>query len=113
MKERVGAYEAEVFAMEVDGWRDTIWIVKDYPNFPAVREDLQRVSHATTGGINRAGTLDVTTLPGMVVKRQKERGGQKVTITLNRVSQDAIEDFVFEAPAEYRSVAPKDAAPRN
>ncbi|MEO7319743.1 MAG: DUF4412 domain-containing protein, partial [Chthoniobacteraceae bacterium] len=98
--ERVGEYEAEVYTMTVDGSKDTLWVVRDFPNFPAIREDLQRVSHATTAGLNRAGTLDVTTLPGMVVKRQKERGGQEMTITLKSVSRDAIEDSMFEAPAE-------------
>ena len=107
LTERVGEYEAEVYTMTVDGSKDTLWVVRDYPNFPAIREDLRRVSHATIAGLNRAGTLDVTTLPGMVVKRQKERGGKKVTITLKSVSLDAIEESIFETPATYKLVAPK------
>ena len=92
--------------MLADGSKDTLWVVRDFPDFDAIKTDLVRVSQASTAGINRAGTLDVTTLPGMVVKRQKERGGQKMTITLKGVERTAIEDATFETPADYKSITP-------
>ena len=106
LMERVGEYEAEVYTMLTDGSKDTLWVVRDFPDFDAIKADLVRVSQASTAGINRAGTLDVTTLPGMVVKRQKERGGQKMTITLKGVERDVIADSTFETPADYKSIAP-------
>ena len=111
--ERIGEYDAELYTMAVDDSTETLWIVKDYPKFPSIKEDLLHVSEASTGGIYRAGTLNVATLPGMVVKRQKERGGQKMTITLTSVSQDAIEDSFFEAPADYKTVIPPEPAAPN
>ena len=104
--ERVGGYDAEVYTMPVDGSKDTLWVVRNFPDFDAIKADLLRVSQASTAGINRAGTLDVTTLPGMVVKRQKERGGQKMTITLQSVAREAIGDSTFEIPADYKTIAP-------
>ena len=106
LMERVGEYAAEVYTMLADGSKDTLWVVRDFPDFDAIKADLVRVSQASTAGINRAGTLDVTTLPGMVVKRQKERGGQKMTITLKGVERDVIADSTFAIPAEYKSIAP-------
>ena len=102
--ERIGEYDAAVYTLPQDDTMETFWIVNNFPHFPAIREDLLRLSQASTGGIHRAGTLDVATLPGMVVKRQKERGGQKMTITLTNVSQDAIEDSLFERPEDYKPV---------
>ncbi len=113
LKERVGEYEAEVFTMPADASKDTLWVVRDFPNFPAIKADLMRVSQATATGLNRAGTLDVSTLPGMVVKRQKERGGQKMTITLKSVGQEAIEDATFTIPPDYKPVAPRTPASGN
>ena len=113
LTDRVGGYEAEVYTMLTDGSKDTLWVVRDFPDFDAIKADLTRVSQASTAGINRAGTLDVTTLPGMVVKRQKERGGQKMTISLKGVERAAIEDSAFEIPADYKSIAPAIRATEN
>ena len=109
--ERIGEYDADVYTLPQDDAMETLWIVNNFPHFPAIREDLLRLSQASTGGIHRAGTLDVATLPGMVVKRQKERGGQKMTITLTNVSQSAIEDSFFERPEDYKPVTPRNPAP--
>lgn len=106
LTERVGDYEAEVYTVLADGSKDTLWVVRNFPDFDAIKADLVRVSQASTAGINRAGTLDVTTLPGMVVKRQKERGGQKMTITLKNVERNVIAGSAFETPADYKSIAP-------
>lgn len=113
LKERVGKYEAEVFTMFADASKDTLWVVRDFPNFPEIKADLMRVSQATATGLNRAGTLDVSTLPGMVVKRQKERGGRKMTITLKSVGLEAIEDSTFTIPPDYKPIAPRTPASAN
>lgn len=113
LTERVGEYDAEVYKMTVDGFEDTLWIVKDFPDFAAIKADLERVNRRSAGAINRAGTLDVTTLPGMVVKRQKERRGQKLTITLKSVSREPIDKSVFELPDDYKKVVPKPPAAAN
>ena len=113
LKERVGEYEAEVFTMFADASKDTLWVVRDFPNFPGIKADLMRVSQATATGLNRAGTLDVSTLPGMVVKRQKERGGRKMTITLKSVGLEAIEDSTFTIPPDYKPIAPRTPASAN
>lgn len=109
--EKIGEYDADVYTLSQDDTTETLWIVSNFPHFPAIREDLLRLSQASAGGIHRAGTLDVATLPGMVVKRQKERGGQKMTITLTNVSQSTIEDSVFERPDDYKPVTPPPLAP--
>ena len=113
LTERVGGYEAEIYTVPADGSKDTLWVVRNFPDFDAIKADLLRVSQASTAGINRAGTLDVTTLPGMVVKRQKERGGQKMTITLQSVDRETIGIFTFEIPPDYKPIAPGNPAPEN
>lgn len=111
--ERVGEYDAEIFTVVLGETTERLWIVKNYPNFPAIKQDLVRVSQASAAGINRAGSLDVSVLPGMVVKREKERGGQKMTITLSSVSQAAVNDDTFETPADFKTVIPPDAPAAN
>ena len=105
LTERVGEYEAEIYTLEVDGATETLWLVKDYPQFESIREHLQRVSKAPSAGVNRSATVDVASLPGMLVKRQKERDGQKLTMTLTKVNQNAIDDSVFEVPADFKVVS--------
>ena len=102
LTEHVGDYEAEIYTLSVDDSTETLWLVKDYPNFESIREHLQRVGKASPTGANRSATVDAASLPGLLVKRQKERGGQKMTNTLTTAKQDAIEDSVFETPADYR-----------
>jgi Domain of unknown function (DUF4412) len=104
--ERVGQYETDVYTMRADDSLVTLWVAKAFPNFAAIRKDLQRVSRASADGANRPSMLDVTTLPGMVVKRQKERDGQQMTITLTKASREPIDDAVFEIPAGYKPVNP-------
>lgn len=108
--ERVGGFDAEVYTVALGDSTEKLWIVKNYPNFSAIKQDLVRVSQASAAGINRVGTLDVSTLPGMVVKRERERGGQKMTITLTSVSQEPVDDEIFDPPAEFKTVTPP-AAP--
>ena len=111
--ERVGAYDAEIYTLSEAESKETLWVAKSFPHFRSITKDLRRVSKASTGGINRAGTLDLTALPGMVVKREKKRGGQKMTITLTGVTQGPLEDSVFDIPAGYKSVAPPPSPSRN
>ena len=111
--ERVGDYDAEIHILSDAESKETLWVAKSFPHFNSITEDLRRVSKASTGGINRAGTLDLTALPGMVVKREKQRGGQKMTITLTGVQQGPLEDSVFEIPAGYKPVAPPPSPSRN
>ena len=113
LTERVGEYEAEIYTLTVDGSNETLWLVKNFPNFDSIQEHLQRVSKASPPGVNRSATVDVASLPGMLVKRQKERGGQKLTITLTAATQDTIEDSVFEAPRDYKAVTPPEPGAQN
>lgn len=100
--EKVGEYNAEIFETGQGGVRSKLWIVKDYPNAKAIKDQMLKLS-ATMGGRMGfdAGKFDV---PGMAVKTEVITPLGKMTVTLVKVTEEALEDSEFKQPDGYQEM---------
>ena len=98
-KEKVGAWDTEVFEAETGMGPARMWVAKDFPNYAAVQKELKRISEATTKG----KTFDPSNfdMGGMVVKSEMSSPVGKIISTLVRVETKNLDAREFEVPQGY------------
>ena len=101
-KEKVGKRACEVFRWSAGEIRATDWIAKDFPNLDTLVPALERFQNAGLAGAARALQPSLSTLPGMLIKRELTIGGQKTTTTLVSVSEAPIDAALFVVPEPYK-----------
>lgn len=104
-KEKIGEFNTEIFTWEGANGVQTMWVTKDLPNLAKVKEQFDRISKSATSDLQRGLAPDMSTLPGMVVKTELERAGQKFTSTVLSVKEEELNPALFEAPVDYRDTA--------
>ena len=108
--EKLGEYTTEIFETSQGGMQVKLWIVKDYPNAKAIKDQMLKLS-ATMGGRMGfdAGKFDV---PGMAVKTEVITPLGKMTVTLVKAAEEAVDDAEFKQPEGYQEMKiPTFAAP--
>lgn len=101
-KEKVGNRPCELFTWSAGEVRAMDWVTKDFPNLPALVAALERFQAAGLSGAAAALQPPLSSLPGMLMKRELTIGAQKTTTTLLSVSEEPIDDTVFSVPATYK-----------
>ena len=101
-REKVGEFNTEVFTWKGTDGVQTMWVTKDLPNYAKVKAQFDQLSKSATADLQRGIAPDTTTLPGVVVKTELERAGQKFTSTVLSVKEEELNPALFEAPADYR-----------
>lgn len=96
--EKVDGYDCTIWTLEMAGVKSTMWVAKDYPNYDAIKKEMD--SLATAMGQNAA----VTDMGGMVVKTVADAGGMITTATVTSVKADPIDDAIFVVPAGYNEM---------
>ncbi len=104
-KEKVGEFNTEIFTWKGANGVQTMWVTKDLPNLAKVKEQFDRIAKSATADLQRGIAPDMSTLPGMVVKTELERRGQKFTSTVLSVKEEEQDPALFEAPPDYRDAA--------
>ena len=110
--EKVGDYTAEVYTWSSpDGAHQTVWVAKTFPDYATIKVQMDKLNNSPFAQATKGSTPDVTQLPGMVVKSEMEKDGQKVTSTLVSVKQQSVDASLFEAPKDYQQMMQPDAGP--
>lgn len=104
-KEKVGEFNTEVFTWSGANGVQTMWVTKDLPNYAKVKEQFDRISKSATAELQKGMAPDMSALPGVVVKTELERAGQKFTSTVLSVKEEEQNAALFEAPTDYRDTA--------
>ena len=99
-KEKVGEWDTEVFTCKIGAMTVTYWIAKDFPNFAAVAESLQKIQLASLGNFGPK-TQD---LSGMPVKIEMDFDKKKITNTILSVKEEAVDESVFALPKNYKEI---------
>jgi hypothetical protein len=99
--EKVGQYNAEIYEVTVNGQAVRMWSAKDYPNAKALKDQLNKIAKATSGGMYDPSQFEV---PGIVVKTEINTPQGKVTTTLTGIREEAVADTEFQTPAGYQSM---------
>ena len=95
--EKVGEWDAEIYEFNAGGMSGKMWVAKDFPNAQAIKDQMSKMSNASSGGFDPS-KMDV---PGMPVKTQIKTPVGDITTTLVKVSQDAVADSEFDLPQGY------------
>jgi hypothetical protein len=102
-KEKVGEWDTEIFEGVITGNKTKYWIAKDFPNYKPLTEQMSRFIVAMGGGSFDPSKHD---LGGMIVKSEttlpKDKG--KVTKTVIKAKEEAVDDAVFKAPEGYEAI---------
>ena len=98
-KEKVGDYECEIYTLSNQGTETRMWIAKDYPGYDKLKTELAALKKM--GG---AATANQKDLPGMAIKTETKAGGITYVTTLVSLKEEKVEDKIFTAPADYKSM---------
>ena len=114
-KEKVGDFETEIFEMNQGQLQAKLWIAKDFPNAQSIKDQMAKLSSSMGGAGFDPAKVDV---PGMVVKSEVSTPAGKMTITLIKAKEEAVDDKEFVKPEGYQEMQmPKlpgtDAPPAN
>ena len=110
--EKVGDYNSEIYTWaSTNGMKMTLWVAKDFPNYKQIQEQLKKLSELSPFGMGKSMGPDENTLPGMVVKREMESLGQKITTTLISAKEEPVDLAVFEVPKDYTDMTQPETTP--
>jgi thiol-disulfide isomerase/thioredoxin len=110
--EKVGDYNPEIYTWaSTNGMKMTLWVAKDFPNYKQIQEQLKKLSELSPFGMGKSMGPDENTLPGMVVKREMESLGQKITTTLISAKEEPVDLAVFEVPKDYTDMTQPETTP--
>ena len=99
-KEKVGAWDTEVYEFNLGGTSGKLWVAKDFPDAQVIKDQMNKMSNAAPGGFDPS-KMDV---PGMTVKTEIKTPVGNMTTTLVKVSQDPVADSEFVAPQGYNEM---------
>jgi hypothetical protein len=103
--EKVGGYDTEIYTwLSPDGANQTVWVAKNYPNYAKIKVQMDKLNNSPVAQISKGTAPDVSTLPGMVIKTQMEKDGQKVTSTLVSAQEESVDASIFETPKDYQEM---------
>lgn len=99
--EKVGNWMANLYEFKLGEFPGKVWVVMDFPNGQALRDELKKVTAANNGGFD-PNKLDV---PGMIVKCQLSTQSGPITSTLLRAGEEPVSDAEFILPHGYNEIA--------
>lgn len=100
-KEKVGEFDAEIYEMNQGTLQAKLWIAKDFPNAQAIKDQMTKLTSSMGGAGFDPSKLDV---PGMVVKSEVNTPVGKMTITLLKASEEAVDEKEFVKPEGYQEL---------
>jgi hypothetical protein len=98
--EKIGEWTADVYEFNAGGATGKIWAAKDFPNAQALKDELKKLSAASSSGFD-PNKMDV---PGMIVKSQMNTPAGAVTSTLVKAAQTPVADSEFAIPTDYNEM---------
>ncbi len=100
-KEKVGEWDTEIFETKMGGQSAKIWVAKDFPNAAKMKAEMMKMSKAMGQGAMDTATMD---LPGMPVKTEVNTAVGKMTMTMTKAVEQAVDAAEFEVPKDYKEV---------
>jgi hypothetical protein len=99
--EKVGDWDAEIFEANLSGQPAKIWVAKSFPNADKLKAEMSKLSKSMGQASGDAYSLDI---PGMPVKTEINSPIGKMTVTLTKAAEQAVDDKEFVIPADYQSM---------
>ena len=104
-KEKVGNYDCEIFTANLGAVSVTYWVAKDFPNYPAVLEQMGKFQAGSISAMGKGMMPQVKDFPGMQIKTEMDIGGKKVSTVLVSAKEENVDPAGFEIPKDYKEVS--------
>ena len=104
-KEKIGNYECEIFTTNFGGVGVTYWIAKDFPNYPAVLAQMEKLQAGSISAMGKGLMPELKDFPGMQIKTEMDLGGKKVSTVLVSAKEENVDPAIFNIPAGYKEVS--------
>jgi len=113
--EKVDGYDTEIYSLsDNNGMTVTYWVAKDYPNYQRLKTYLAKYDEANFAGIGNNSPIEISKLPGMLVKAQSVTKDFTHTRTLISIKEEPVDESIFEIPKDYREMdTTEDTQPTN
>jgi len=102
--EKVGGYDCEIFTSNLGAVSVTYWITKDFPNYKAVLEQMEKLQAGSISAMGQGMLPALKDFPGMQIKTEMEIGGKKVSTLLVSAKEENVDPASFEIPKDYKEV---------
>jgi len=99
--EKVGEWDTEIYKVKMDGVPAKVWVAKGFPNAEKLKAEMSKMSKSMGQGSGDVYGLD---LPGMPVKSEIESPAGKMTVTITKAVEQAVDAKEFEIPADYQKM---------
>lgn len=100
--EKVGDWNCEVYEANFGGMTGKMWVAKDFPNYKAIMDQMNRINSAASAGMGfDPSKFD---LGGMTVKTEMSTPVGKMTTTLVKATEEAVADSEFTIPAGFNEM---------
>jgi hypothetical protein len=103
-KEKIGEYDCEIFTANLGLVTVTYWVAKDYPNYQAVLDQLDKFQSGSISAMGKGAMPPIKEFPGMIMKTETDLGGKKTVQTLVSVKEENVDPAIFKIPNGYREV---------
>ena len=105
--DRIGAWNAEEYAADVNGTKLSVWLSTDLPNWASLKKQMAPFQKAAG-----AGSFDPSSFaaPGYIVKTETISGDRKVTTRLFSAEERPVDDAELTVPAGIKVLPPPAAA---
>jgi hypothetical protein len=103
--EKVGDFDTEIYTWSTpDGANQTVWVARNYPNYAHIKFQMDALNNSPISQLSKGAAPDISTLPGMVIRTQMERDGQKVISTLVSAKENSVDAAIFQTPKDYKEM---------
>jgi hypothetical protein len=100
--EKVGEWNTEIYEANMGGQVARIWVAKDFPNADKIKAEMLKISKSMGQTLDiDSATMDV---PGMAVKTEIVAQGGKMTMTVTKAVEQAVDAKEFEIPKDYQQM---------
>ena len=104
-KEKIGNYDCDIFTANLGAVSVTYWIAKDFPNYPAVLEQMGRLQGGSISAMGKGLLPELKDFPGMQIKTEMDMGGKKVSTVLVSAKEENVDPASFDIPKDYKEVS--------
>lgn len=102
-KEKVGAYDCEIWSWTAADTTAKFWVALNHPQAAALKEIDKKTRAGALAGMQTGP--DTTLLPGPAIKTEISAAGTKTTMTILSVKEEAVDAKEFDVPAGYNAMA--------
>ncbi len=104
-KEKIGNYDCEIFTTNLGAVSVTYWIAKDFPNYPAVLEQMGKLQGGSISAMGKGVMPELKDFPGMQIKTEMDLGGKKISTVLISAKEENVDPASFEIPKDYKEIS--------